>query len=102
MAHFAEISPDGTVLRIIVVANASCIDANGQESEAVGAAFCQSLFGGMWKQASYSGAIRKNYPGEGYTYDAMRDAFIAPCPGEGWTLDEDTCQWNPPPDDPQP
>ena len=39
---------------------------------------------------------RKNYAGIGYTYDAQRDAFIPPKPFESWTLDEETCLWNPP------
>ena len=47
-------------------------------------------------------ALRKNYAGIGYTYDATRDAFIPPKPFASWTLVEDTCQWKPPvayPDD---
>jgi hypothetical protein len=30
------------------------------------------------------------------TYDAARDAFIAPKPHNSWLLDEDTCQWKAP------
>ena len=41
-------------------------------------------------------ALRKNFAGTGYTYDETRDAFIAPQPYPSWTLDEDTCVWNPP------
>tara|TARA_R110002051_G_scaffold97897_1_gene168017 strand:+ start:1510 stop:1830 length:321 start_codon:yes stop_codon:yes gene_type:complete len=47
-------------------------------------------------------ALRKNYAGVGYTYDATRDAFYAPQPYPSWTLDNDTCLWNAPtarPDD---
>ena len=40
--------------------------------------------------------LRKNYAGIGYTYDAERDAFIPPQPAEDWTLNEDTCTWDPP------
>jgi hypothetical protein len=29
----------------------------------------------------------------GYTYDAIRDAFIAPEPEDAISLDEETCQW---------
>jgi len=46
-----------------------------------------------WKQTSYNGTFRKNYAGIGYTYDVQRDAFIAPKPGDGYVLDEQTCQW---------
>jgi hypothetical protein len=38
-------------------------------------------------------ALRFNYAGIGFTYDADRDAFIPPKPFESWVLDEDTCLW---------
>ena len=99
MAHFAELDANNIVLRVIVVGNDMILDEQGQESEAVGVAFCHSLFGAdtLWMQASYNGNIRKNYAGIGYTYDLTRDAFIAPMPeGEGWVFDEETCQWRNP------
>jgi hypothetical protein len=65
----------------------------GIESEEKGIAFCQSLLGGVWKQTSYNGNIRKNYAGIGYLYDSQRDAFIAPQPYPSWTLVEETCRW---------
>ena len=40
--------------------------------------------------------FRKNYAGIGYTYDAKRDAFIPPQPYNSWTLNEETCLWEPP------
>ena len=40
--------------------------------------------------------FRKNYAGIGYTYDYARDAFIPPKPFSSWTLNENTCQWEPP------
>ena len=43
-----------------------------------------------------SKALRKNYAGIGFTYDADRDAFIPPQPFESWVLDEDTCLWEAP------
>ena len=73
--------------------NADTADADGVEKEHIGAAFCERLLGGEWKQTSYNGNIRKNYAGVGYTYDAARDAFIAPRPFPSWILDEATCQW---------
>jgi hypothetical protein len=39
---------------------------------------------------------RKNYAGMGYTYDATRDAFIAPQPFASWVLNEVTCRWDAP------
>ena len=65
MAHFAELNADSKVLRVIVVGNKDCQDDNGQESEAVGIAFCQSLFGAdtTWAQTSYNGNMRGKYAG---------------------------------------
>ena len=96
MAHFAQLDENNVVTQVIVVHNNELMD-NGVESEAKGITFCQSLFPGTnWKQTSYNGNMRKNYAGVGYTYDAQRDAFIAPQPYPSWTLDETTCHWNPP------
>ena len=93
MAHFAEIGLNNTVLRVIVVSNDECLDENGQESEAKGAEFCRSLFGGTWLQTSYNRSMRKNYASVGFTYDSSRDAFIAPKPFPSWVLNESTCIW---------
>jgi hypothetical protein len=96
MAHFAEIDENNVVLRVIVVANKDTADASGNESEAIGVAFCQRLLGGNWKQTSYNGNIRKNYAGIGYTYNAAIDAFVPPKPYPSWVLNNDTAQWEPP------
>lgn len=96
MAHFAEIDANNIVLRVIVVGNKDTSDANGVEKEHIGAAFCESLLGGTWKQTSYNANMRKNYAGIGYTFDAARDAFIPPKPFASWVLDENTCQWQAP------
>lgn len=100
MAHFAELDSNNVVLRVIVVGNKDTADANGVEKEHIGAAFCERLFGGNWKQTSYNGNKRKNYAGIGYTYDPVRDAFIPPKPFNSWVLNEDTCQWKAPVDMP--
>lgn len=96
MAHFAELDSNNVVLQVIVVGNRDTADANGVEKEHIGAAFCERIFGGNWKQTSYNGNKRKNYAGIGYTYDAQRDAFIPPRPFASWVLDEQTCQWQAP------
>jgi hypothetical protein len=93
MAHFAQIDGNQIVTQVIVVDNKDCSDAFGTEKEYIGAAFCESLLGGTWKQTSYNARIRKNYAGVGYTYDSTRDAFIPPKPTGNWTLNETTCQW---------
>jgi hypothetical protein len=85
MAHFAEIL-NGVVQRVIVVHD---------NEEANGAQFCHDLLGGEWIQTSYNGNIRKQFAGIGYTYDHVRDEFVAPQPYESWTLDENN-DWQPP------
>lgn len=100
MAHFAQIDENNIVVQVIVVHNNDCLDSNGNESEAVGATFCQSLLGGNWKQTSYNGNFRKNYAGVGYVYDSQRNAFISPKPYASWVLNESTCQWDAPIDYP--
>ena len=86
MSHWAEIDQNNIVLRVLV-------GDNSEPDE--GEAFMNSL-GGTWVKTSYNGNIRKNYAAIDYTYDATRDAFIAPKPFNSWVLNEDTCQWQPP------
>ena len=88
MAHFAEIV-DGKVVNVIVA-----------EQEYV------DTLSGTWVQTSYNTyggvhklggtPLRKNFAGVGYTYDTGRDAFYAPKPFTSWTLNEETCLWEPP------
>lgn len=96
MAHFAQLDENNVVMQVIVVGNKDTSDANGVEKEHIGAAFCEKLLGGTWKQTSYNGNMRKNYAGIGYTYDADRDAFLPPKPYNSWVLVEETCQWQAP------
>lgn len=96
MAHFAQIDSNNVVTQVIVVANKDTSDANGVEKEYIGAAFCEKLFGGTWKQTSYNGNIRKNYAGIGYTYNADIDAFVPPKPFASWVLNNETAQWEAP------
>jgi hypothetical protein len=96
MAHFAQLDENNVVTQVIVVANKDTADANGVEKEYIGAAFCERLFGGTWKQTSYNGNIRKNYAGIGYTYNADIDAFVPPKPFASWVLNNDTAEWEAP------
>ena len=94
MAHFANIN-DNVVRQIIVVNNEVLENKSFPESEPIGIAFCKSLYGAHteWLQTSYNNNFRKNYAGVGMTYDATRDAFIAPQCHSSATLNEDTCSW---------
>ena len=98
MAHFAQLDENNIVTQVIVVSNDDIKDSEGNESELTGIAFCKSLLGPntIWKQTSYNNSIRKNYAGIGFTYDATRDAFIAPKPYNSWILNETSCIWEAP------
>ena len=107
MAHFAKIGLNNKVIDVIVVNNNALLDADGNESEINGINFLIQLTGwALWKQTSFNThagvhsqggtPFRKNFAGIGYTYDDDRDAFIPPKPFSSWTLNETTCQWDPP------
>ena len=109
MAHYAKVN--NGIVEQVIVAEADYFDTFIDNSP------------GEWIQTSYntrggvhyepntdtpsddqSKALRKNYAGIGYTYDSARDAFIPPKPYNSWTLNEETCLWDPPvvkPDDGQ-
>jgi hypothetical protein len=89
MAHWAELDENNIVKRVIVSDNN---DTNGDE----GQSWIANNLGGTWVKTSFSGSIRKNYAGIGFTYDAGLDAFIPPNPFPSWSLDIETGQWNPP------
>lgn len=93
MAHFAKLDENNIVLEVNVVNN-NALDASNEEVS--GIAFLTEWSGGYsnWKQTSYNGTFRKNYCGPGYTYDAVRDAFIPPKCHDEATLNEDTCTWD--------
>ena len=86
MAHFAEINDNSIVTRVLVVPNEEEADGQNYLANVLG-------LGGNWLQTSYNGNIRKNFAGIGYTYDSVRDAFIAPEPMDSMGFDEAICQW---------
>ena len=91
MAHYAFLDADGVVTEVI-----TGID----ETELIEGLLPETWYGNfrgqVCKRTSYNGNIRKNYAGIGYTYDTVRDAFIAPKPFASWVLDEATCRWEAP------
>ena len=91
MAHYAYINGEGIVVTVIVGKDETEL-INGLDTETY---YAQ---GTPWlvKRTSYNANIRKNYAGIGYTYDTVRDAFIAPQPYASWVLDEATCRWTAP------
>jgi hypothetical protein len=99
MAHFAEVDENNIVLRVLVVDDSQ--ESNGQEFLATTLGL-----GGTWIKTSYNTnagvhsnggtPLRKNYAGIGYTYDSVRDAFIAPKPYPSWVLNEESCVYEAP------
>ena len=107
MAHYAKVE-DGIVTRVIV-AEEDFFDTFVDDSP------------GEWIQTSYNTRgnkhydpdtgledngipLRYNYAGIGFSYDADKNAFIPPKLFDSWTLNENTCLWEPPvayPDDGQ-
>jgi hypothetical protein len=98
MAYFAKLDDNDVVVDVHALNNIEMLTTEGVESEDMGKAFFIRWSGGYskWVQTSFNGTIRKNYAGIGYTYDRVRDAFIAPQPFPSWVLDEETCQWTAP------
>jgi hypothetical protein len=91
MAHYAFLNENNIVTEVI---------AGIDETELIEGLDPETWYGNfrgeVCKRTSYNGNIRKNYAGIGFTYDAERDAFIAPKPFESWLLDEATCRWQAP------
>ena len=105
MSHFAEIDSNNIVQRVIVISQENIDSGNwGNPSNWIQTSY-NTRGGKHYDQDGVedSGvALRYNYAGSGYTYDADKDAFIAPKPYPSWTLVEATCQWEAPvayPDD---
>lgn len=96
MAHFARLDENNVVLQVIVVNNEVLNNLPFPESEAIGIEFCQSHFGGNWKQTSYNGNFRVNYAGIGFTYNEINDVFYAPQPFPSFVLNNQTWQWDSP------
>jgi hypothetical protein len=95
MAYFAELDGNNIVINVHRV-HSDALDSNDEENS--GIAFLTEWSGKPFKgkKCAYDGSIRKNYPGVGFFYDEQKDAFIAPKPFDSWTLNPNTCLWEPP------
>ena len=97
MATFARIDKNNIVKSIHEVDDEHLLNEEGKEEEVFGIVYLNNILGVgfTWIQTSYTGVFRKNYGRVGDTYDETRDAFISPKPYPSWTLNEDSCQWEP-------
>ena len=108
MAHYVKVV-DGTVVNGIV-AEPEFFDTFVDSSPGEWIKTSYNMRGGVYYDpatgephadqagmiAADEGRQRKNYAGIGYTYDRTRNAFIPPQPFASWTLNEDSCLWEPP------
>ena len=93
MAHYAFLNADNVVTEVIVG-----ID----ETELIEGLYPETWYGNLrnqvCKRTSYNAATngyRKQYAGKGFTYDHVRNEFVAPQPYPSWTLDTNN-DWQPP------
>ena len=70
MAHAAELNENKEVIRVIVVHNDYEPNIEEWANEWAG--------GGVWKQTSYNGNMRKQFAGIGYSYNETLDMFVIP------------------------
>lgn len=93
MSHFAKIDTNDIVTEVLVIEQ-DVIDTGLFGDPA---SFIQTSYNTKGGVHSLGGTpLRKNYAGIGFKYDRVLDAFIPPKPFASWTLDENTCLWNPP------
>jgi hypothetical protein len=91
MAHYAFLDENNIVTEFIVGIDEDQLIEGLSPEEWYG-----NFRGQKCLRTSYNGNIRKNCASIGYTYDEVRDAFIAPKPFESWILNEETCNWEAP------
>ncbi len=89
MAHYAFLDETNIVTEVIVGIDETEL-IEGLDTET----WYGNFRGQSCKRTSYNGNIRYNYAGIGYTYDSVRNAFIAPKCHDEAVLIESTCEWN--------
>ena len=107
MAHFAKVL-DGKVIDVIV-AEPEFFDTFVDETPGDWYKTSINMRGGVYYDSETNephedqslidgdeARERKNFASVGYTYDKDRNAFIPEQPFPSWTLNEDTCRWDPP------
>jgi hypothetical protein len=99
MSHFAKVE-NGTVTQVIV-AEQDFIDAGHVGDPASWVQTSYNTRGGVHyspetDEPDGGQALRGNYAGIGYVYDAELDAFYPPSPFPSWTLNTTTFTWEAP------
>ena len=92
MAHYAKVN--NGIVEEVIVAEAEFFDTFVDNTPGTWIQTSYNTFGGEHKLGGTP--LRKNFAGIGFIYDEQRDAFYQPQPFPSWTLDEETCHWEPP------
>jgi hypothetical protein len=88
MAHYAFLDENNIVTEVIVgIDETETIEGLDPET------WYGNFRGQTCKRTSYNKKIRFNYASIGFTYDSVRDAFIAPEPEGNLGFNEITCEW---------
>lgn len=98
MAHYASLDENNVVTAIFVGKDEDAPLPEGFDSweQYYNAKRCSYNTRGGEHPGGPEKAFRKNYPAVGWAYDETRDAFIPPKPFPSWTLNEQTCFYEPP------
>ena len=96
MGHYAKVE-DGIVTQVIV--------SSKEHADTLSGTWIKTSYNTLGGKTNsiVSEPLRKNFAGIGMIYDKDRDAFYEQKPFDSWTLNEDTCIWEPPtpyPDNP--
>jgi len=92
MSHFAKVV-DGIVEQVIVAEQ----DVINTGAFGDPAAWIQTSYNTYQNQHRFGGtALRGNYAGVGYTYDAVNDVFYPAKPYASWQLNTTTWSWTAP------
>lgn len=95
MAHYAFLDESNTVVEVIVGRDeGGGVDWEAHYADVRGLRCLRTSYNTVCGQHLTGGVpYRGNYAGIGHRYDERLDAFIPPCPGDGWVLDETTFSW---------
>jgi hypothetical protein len=99
MAHYAFLDNNNVVVQIIVgkEENSDGIDWEQFYSNEMGLTCKRTSYNTLGGQhMAGKTPFRKNCAVIGGIYDPVRDAFYIKQPYDSWTLNEDTCIWEPP------
>lgn len=98
MPYFARLDEANIVIsneRVDSVVKTSSGDIHIGDNDADGEAYFRAHHGttDRFRFNKYDGSVRYNFPGPGFFFDEVRNAFIPPKPFASWVLDEATCRW---------